>query len=162
MTEHAKTSTYVSAWHSFLYLLYILICLFSSPTNTSLLTFSARVTSYLKPLWQLRRHNWSRRTPRTGWWWGWRACTSAGWSIRCFALAWSSVTSEGRHLQDKRKRKQLTLIRQSLWFDLRTGVKVLNTLIFKKKEIWPNKEHLKAGWCFTWVWTSLKKVYSYE
>lgn len=60
---------------------------------------AARVTSYLMQPWQLRRHNLSRMTPRIGWWWGWRACMSARWSIRCCALAWSSETVSGRHLQ---------------------------------------------------------------
>lgn len=61
----------------------------------------ARDTSYLMQLWPPRHHNLSRTTPRIGWWWGWRACTSAGWSIQCFASAWSSETVEGRHLQEK-------------------------------------------------------------
>lgn len=63
---------------------------------------TARGTSYLMRLWRPRRHNLSRTTPRTGWWWGWRACRSAGWSTRCFASAWSSETVEGRHLQGDR------------------------------------------------------------
>lgn len=72
---------------------------------------TARDTSYLMQLWQPRHHNLSRTTPRIGWWWGWRACTSAGWSIRCFASAWSSETVEGRHLQEDETRKR-SLIQQ--------------------------------------------------
>lgn len=56
-------------------------------------------------LWQLRHHSLSRRTPRTRWWWGWRACRSAGWSSRCFALAWSSARVEGRHLDQRQEER---------------------------------------------------------
>lgn len=65
---------------------------------------AARVTSYLMQPWQLKHRNLSRKTPRIGWWWGWRACMSARWSIRCCALAWSSETVSGRHLQGTQQR----------------------------------------------------------
>lgn len=68
--------------------------------------------SYLMRLWQQRHHNLSRMIPRTGWWSRWRACKSAGWSIQCFASAWSSKTVEGRHLQTKVKKEWPSLIQE--------------------------------------------------